>query len=200
MKLNLACGKHKIPGWMNVDVSEQVGPDVVADLLKFPWRFGPCGLHDSDMGMAYMKSDEIEEIFCSHFVEHIGDELIAFMDEAHRVLKPGGLFRIRCPYYTSIRAVQDPTHKRFISEAMFQYFSAEGRKRLGMDHYPIKADFDVQEMRFHFPEEMQHIPEDERKYLLQHCWNTAADIEVLLRKHDPNEQSVDRQENKMVPN
>lgn len=191
MKLNLACGKHKIPGWFNVDISPEVQPDYQVNLLKFPWDW---------LNVSYNHIGEIEEISCSHFVEHIGDELIAFMDEAHRVLKPGGLFRIRCPYYTSIRAVQDPTHKRFISEAMFQYFSAEGRKRLGMDHYPIKADFDVQEMRFHFPEEMQHIPEDERKYLLQHCWNTAADIEVLLRKHDPNEQSVDRQENKVVPN
>lgn len=196
MKLNLACGKHKIPGWLNIDISEQVQPDMVMDLLATPWVISPRDNGDDPQ----FDDCEVEEIFCSHFVEHIGDELIAFMDEAHRVLKPGRLFRIRCPYYTSIRAVQDPTHKRFISEAMFQYFSAEGRKRLGMDHYPIKADFDVQEMRFHFPEEMQHIPEDERKYLLQHCWNTAADIEVLLRKHDPNQQSVDRQENKVVPN
>jgi hypothetical protein len=104
------------------------------------------------------------------------------MDEAYRVLKPGGTFRIRCPYYTSIRAVQDPTHKRFISEALFQYFNAEARKNMGVEHYPIKADFDVQEMRFHFPEEMAKLSDAERKYLLQHTWNTAADIEVLLMK------------------
>lgn len=186
MRLNLACGKHKIPGWLNIDISPEVNPDWLGNLLQFPWIFA--------------EENCVEEIFCSHFVEHIGDELIAFMDEAHRVLKPGGLFRIRCPYYTSIRAVQDPTHKRFISEAMFQYFSAKGRKALGVDHYPIKADFDVEEMRFHFPMEMQQIPEDERKYLLQHCWNTAADIEVILKKHDPDEQGVDRQENAVVPN
>src|SRR5437899_9598237 len=116
MKLNLACGRHKIPGWVNIDISPQVEPDVVGDLLKFPWEFG---VND----MFYVLNSSIEEIFCSHFVEHIGDELIPFMDEAWRVLKVGGLFRIRCPYYTSIRAVQHPTHKRFISEAMFKYFS-----------------------------------------------------------------------------
>jgi len=183
MRLNLACGKHKIPGWYNVDIAESVDPDLVIDLLKFPWPF-----------------PEVEEIFCSHFVEHIGDELIPFMDEAYRVLKPGGLFRIRCPYYTSIRAVQDPTHKRFISEAMFQYFSLEGRKALGVDHYPIKANFDIEEMRFHFPEGMAVLPEEDRKYLLQHAWNTAADIEVLLRKHDASKQGVDRQTDPVVPN
>lgn len=196
MKLNLACGRNKIPGWYNVDISEQVHPDSVMDLLKFPWRRE--GAID-DFGFAFMDAS-VEEIFCSHFLEHIGDELIPFMDEAWRVLKPGGLFRIRCPYYTSIRAVQDPTHKRFISEAMFQYFSAKGREALGVSHYPIKADFDIEEMRFHFPEAMQFIPEEERKYLLTHAWNTAADIEVLLRKHDPDKQSLDRQADKMVPN
>lgn len=190
MKLNLACGKHKIPGWLNVDISPQVEPDVVVDLLKFPWA----------IPLKVWEGQYADEIFCSHFVEHIGDELIAFMDEAHRVLKPGGMFRIRCPYYTSIRAVQDPTHKRFISEALFQYFNLEARKKMGVDHYPIKSDFDIEEMRFHFPEAMQHLPEEDRKYLLQHAWNTAADIEVLLRKHDPDKQSVDRQADKMVPN
>lgn len=187
---------------MNIDISHWVAPDAWCDLTKTPWRFDDKSTQEIfGMKLYDILADcSIEEIFCSHFVEHIGDELIAFMDEAYRVLKPGGLFRIRCPYYTSIRAVQDPTHKRFISEALFQYFSLAGRKALGVDHYPIKADFDIQEMRFHFPEQMQHIPEDERKYLLQHCWNTAADIEVLLRKHDANEQSMDRQENKVVPN
>ena len=178
MKLNLGCGKTKLDGWVNIDISKDVQPDVVWDLLLFPWGFADC---------------EVEEIYCSHFVEHIGDELIDFMDEAYRVLKPGGIFKIRCPYYTSIRAVQDPTHKRFISEAMWQYFSAEGRKRMNLEHYPIKSDFDIEEIRFHFPEEMKDLADDERQYLLQHAWNTAADIEVLLRKHDPNKQEVDRQ-------
>ncbi len=197
MKLNLACGRHKIPGWINIDICPEVQPDVVQNLLKFPWYLE---IWEGTNIPRPIVSGTIEEIFCSHFVEHIGDELIPFMDEAWRVLKPGGLFRIRCPYYTSIRAVQDPTHKRFISEAMFQYFSLDGRKALGVDHYPIKADFDIEEMRFHFPEGMAVLPEEDRKYLLQHAWNTAADIEVLLRKHDASKQSVDRQANPVVPN
>lgn len=167
-KINIACGKTKLSGYWNIDIAESVNPDGVLDMLQFPWLWD---------------DNSVDEIFCSHFIEHIGDEFIAFMDEAHRVLKPGGLFRIRCPYYTSIRAVQDPTHKRFISEAMWQYFSAEGRKKLGVEHYPIKCDFDIEEMRFHFPEEMKDLENEERKYLLQHAWNTAADIEVVLKKH-----------------
>lgn len=187
MKLNLACGKNKIPGWVNVDISPDVDPDEVIDLLKFPWG-----------GVLTWNDNSVEEIFCSHFVEHIGDEIIPFFDEAYRVLQPGGLFQIRCPYYTSIRAVQDPTHKRFISEAFFQYFSLQGRRNMAVDHYPIKSDFDVKEMRFHFPVGMEKLSEEDRKYLLEHAWNTAADIEVILQKHDPNEQGVDRQTHPVV--
>ena len=185
LRLNLGCGNHKIPGWVNVDISESVSPDEIQNLLTFPWKW---------------EDNSVEEIYCSHLVEHLspGTEVISFMDEACRVLKVGGKFRIRAPYYTSIRAVMDPTHKLFISEGMFQYFSAEGRKRLGVEHYPIKSDFDVEEMRFHFPPAMSEISEEERKYLLQHAWNTAADIEVVLKKHDPNQQEVDRQENSVL--
>ena len=184
MKLNLACGKNKIPGWHNVDISEQVKPDEVMDLLKFPWQFPDCS---------------VEEMFCSHFVEHIGEELIAFMDEAHRVLQPGGQFVIRCPYYTSIRAWQDPTHKRPISEFLFYYFNLEQRRKMGVDHYPIKSDFEIGEFRYHYPEEMKDLPEEQRGWLRVHAWNTVADIDVLLlKKNDPNQQSVDRQANALV--
>jgi SAM-dependent methyltransferase len=183
MKLNLACGKNKLPGWFNVDISRVVEPDACFDLLKFPWDFA---------------DESIEEIFCSHFVEHIGDELIDFMDEAYRVLRPGGSFLIRCPYYTSIRAWQDPTHKRPISEFLFYYFNLEQRRKLGVDHYPIKSDFEIGELRYHYPEELKDCPEEERSWLRVHAWNTVADIEVLLRKNDPNQQGVDRQTNSLV--
>jgi len=183
MKLNLACGKNKTPGWFNVDISPVVKPDEVLDLLKFPWPFADCS---------------VEEIFCSHFVEHIGDELIPFMDEAFRILQPGGSFTIRCPYYTSIRAWQDPTHKRPISEFLFYYFNQEQRQKLGVDHYPIKSDFDIGEIRYHYPEEMKELPEQERSWLRVHAWNTVADIEVLLKKRDADKQSVDRQAHALV--
>ena len=193
MKLHLACGNTKLSGWVNVDISPQVNPDVVADLTKIPWSW----ISDADR---YIIDGSVDEIYSSHFIEHLGDEFIPFMDECHRVLKPGGLFRIRCPYYSSIRAWQDPTHKRAISEATFHYFNAKERNAMGVSHYGIKSDFDVQELRLHFPENMQQMPEDERTFMLTHALNTAADIEVLLKKHDPNEQGVDRQKNKMVSN
>lgn len=183
MKLNLGSGKTPLDGFVNVDISLKGKADFILDLLQFPWPW---------------EDGTVEEINCTHFLEHIGDEFFPFVDECYRVLKPGALFRIRSPYYTSMRAVQDPTHKRFICEATFEYLNAERRKILAVDHYPVVCDFDIKEMRFHFPTGMAELSEEERKYLLTHAWNTAADIEVLLVKNDPINQSLDRQTNKSI--
>lgn len=166
MKLNLACGEQHIEGWQNWDISPEVLPDKVVNLLKFPWE---C------------EKDSVSEIFCSHFVEHIGDEFIPFMEECHRVLEPGGTVHIVAPYYTSIRAWQDPTHKRPISEFTFQYFSDKWRKSQGVGHYPIKCDFGIHEIRYHYPNEMKEMDQKEVQWLRQHAWNTVADIEIILR-------------------
>jgi len=48
---------------------------------------------------------------------------IEFMDEVHRVLKPGALFFARTPAILSKEAFQDPTHVNFITEDTFpSYF------------------------------------------------------------------------------
>ena len=56
MKLNLGCGDKKIDGYTNVDVCGE--PDVLCDLSQFPWPF---------------ESNSVEEVFSSHFLEHVID-------------------------------------------------------------------------------------------------------------------------------
>lgn len=186
MKLNLASGKAPREGWFNVDLSADCNPDQVVNLLKFPWQFKP--MRNGLLG------NSVEEIYCSHFLEHIGEELIPFMEECWRVLKPGGTAHFVCPYYTSIRAWQDPTHKRPISEFTFHYFSQKWLKTNGIDHYNIKADFDIEEIRYHYPNEMKNMDENEVQWLRQHAWNIVTDFEVILKavKSDGNNEKVDR--------
>jgi 2-polyprenyl-3-methyl-5-hydroxy-6-metoxy-1,4-benzoquinol methylase len=54
-------------------------------------------------------------------VEHL-NSLTAMMSEVHRVLKPGGLVRIRTPHYSCFYAHSDPTHIRCYSSLVFQWF------------------------------------------------------------------------------
>lgn len=48
---------------------------------------------------------------------------VRFMDEAWRVLKPGGEFAIAAPHGNSQGFLQDPTHINGLNEATWSYFT-----------------------------------------------------------------------------
>lgn len=64
----------------------------------------------------------IESIITHHCLEHIDAGFIRLMDECYRVLKPGGFMRIIVPCFPSYAAVQDPDHKRYFMEGVWETF------------------------------------------------------------------------------
>ena len=91
VKLDLACGQRKQEGFIGVDISPQEGVDVVIDLEKYPWPF---------------EDNSVDEVHCAHFIEHLND-FSGFFNELYRIMKVGAEANISCPYFTSIRNVQD---------------------------------------------------------------------------------------------
>lgn len=166
VKVDLACGDQRHPGFIGVDISPKVKPDVVHDLSLRPWPF---------------EDDSVDEVYCSHFIEHV-DDLCEFMNELWRIMKPGGIAKFVAPYYTSVRAWQDPTHKRAISEPMFFYFDREWRKQNKLLHYPIDTNFKVEGFSHVTTDEFAGKSQDAVQYAVAHYWNVVADIHVLLRK------------------
>lgn len=175
LKINLACGQNKREGFYGIDLVKTDVADIAMDLEKYPWD---------------IESESVEEIFCSHYIEHTND-LIKFMDECYRILKSeitdndgvvhGGRITIIAPYYTSVRCWQDPTHKHAISEVSFYYYNKIWRKQNGLDHYGIIADFDFQYgYSFHPDWETKH--EEARNYAVLHYWNVVNDIQVVCTK------------------
>jgi SAM-dependent methyltransferase len=67
-------------------------------------------------GFLPFPDNSIESVISHHALEHIGPGFMRVMDEVHRILKPGGLFRIIVPAYPSHAAVADPTHVRYFCE------------------------------------------------------------------------------------
>ena len=175
-KLDLASGNNKQKGYIGVDI---VGPpetdaDIVHDLLTFPWPF---------------EDTSVDEVFASHWLEHIphgngyNDPMFQVMDEIYRILKPGGLARFVCPYYTSVRAFQDPTHQRFISEPMFNYFNKKWREELNqLKHYPVKCDFEIVKLDHAVSEEYTGRAQDAVASAAMHFWNVVMDLQIILRK------------------
>ena len=163
---NLKVTPTKVIG---VDIVKCDGVDIVHDLTKFPYPF---------------KDESVDAIFASHFVEHLdGFERMKFFDECHRILKPAGKMRLVHPYYKSVRAVQDPTHKwPPISENSYFYWDKNWREQNKLDHYPIKCDF---EFNIYYSWQDPTVPnknEETRFFMIDKYWNVVADMVVDLVK------------------
>lgn len=174
-KLDLACGMNKQQGFTGVDRVKKDGVDVIYDLEKYPWPW---------------QDESVDEIYCAHFVEHITD-LVSFVNEIWRVLKVGSKAVIIAPYYNSMRAWQDPTHKRAISEATFLYFNKGWRdlQNVPFDEYRIKADFDFSYGYFCTPD-WAGRNEEARNFAIRHYTNVVNDIQVILVKRAKEEKAV----------
>jgi len=111
-RLNLGCGFNKKVGYINVDKSPEVKPDVVWDLRKFPY---PKELHGATL------------IEARHLFEHFTpDEVIAVIRECYKILKKGGVIKITVPLAspeTFDAAFADPTHKSYFTPHTFDYFN-----------------------------------------------------------------------------
>lgn len=165
IKINIACGQIKIDGFIGIDKIKTDATDVIHDLETYPWPFG---------------DNSVEEIMCSHFIEHVKD-LIPFIDEIYRIMKQGAKATIIAPYYASMRAIQDPTHVRSICEATFLYFNKGWRDTNKLDHYNIKSDFDFS-YGYQVSPEWANRSEEARVFAMKHYWNVINDIHVVLVK------------------
>lgn len=165
VKLDFACGSRVQEGFEGVDVAPIEGVKHVVDLFKYPLPWG---------------DNSVDEIYCSHFVEHVPD-LIGFMNECYRILKPKGTMQIIAPYYSSMRAWQDPTHVRAISEASFLYYNKAWRQQNLLEHYPITADFDFS-YGYNVNNPWGQKNEETRAFAIAYYINAVSDIIVTLTK------------------
>ena len=85
MKVHLACGKHILDGWVNVDAVKHPkaprDPDIFADVSDLP----------IDDGVA-------DEVLSVHILEHFYEwEVTGVLAEWRRILKPGGRLVLEMP-------------------------------------------------------------------------------------------------------
>ena len=169
IKLDLGCGDRKEPGFLGVDHSPLPGVDIVCDLENYPWDIG---------------SDSVFEIRASHYIEHTKD-LKAFMEECYRILVHGGLMTLIAPYYTSIRAFQDYTHIRPISENTFIYFNQPWMKSQKLGHYGGACDYDIEAVKYIYGPNWEARSNDAREWARIHYNNVVMDIITVLRVVKP---------------
>ncbi len=60
-----------------------------------------------------------------HVIEHVASVVHA-IEEAHRVLAPGGVLCIVTPHYSDASSFADPTHRWHLSSFSMRYFTRAG--------------------------------------------------------------------------
>lgn len=171
MKLDLGCGQHVRPGYQGVDIAAL--PDVVQTDLMKPWPW---------------EDSSIDGFSSNHFIEHIPLNLISdripkdpfffFFDEAYRVAKPDAIFEVIWPALQSVRAFQDPTHRRFIPVETMHYLNFESRINMGVDHYNVNCNWEVMLTEYSCNQKVVELMgKDQALY----AWNVMIDGKCKLR-------------------
>lgn len=182
IRLDLACGRNKRPGFIGVDISQESDADLFHDLEGSDWI-----TKDEDYKWGYKfwwEESSINEINCEHFVEHVRN-LKRFMENVWKILVPGGTMKIVAPYWSHIGADQDFTHVRRINEMTFKYFNKPTLNAMNIGHYSVECDFDIVLTRFIFEPEWTDRSEEAREWARIHYLNVVREIEVYLKAVKP---------------
>jgi hypothetical protein len=157
LRLDLACGVAKKPGFFGVDISADSHADLVCDLRTGPWPWADAS---------------VAEIYCAHFFEHLDPaRRTMFMRECWRILAPGGQLVVTVPHARSDGAVQDPTHEwpPLVEQSFLQYGAEVGfQVQIGIAWQP----------------EWAQRPQQERLFALRHFHNVANEITAFLTKRE----------------
>ena len=158
--IDLGCGTRKRQDTLGLDKYRANGVDLVCDIEN--------GIPIED--------NSVDKIYATYFLEHV-DNLIFIFQEMYRILVNGGTLELLVPYYNSINAFKDPTHKHFFTEESFRYFS--GERWYGSD-YNINTDFRVIDIKYHYS---KLVPPwmPFKRYLRRHFMNLVGAIEVTLK-------------------
>jgi hypothetical protein len=116
-KLNIGCGLDKRAGYVNIDYSDKLNPDLVWDLEQTPWPF---------------EDNSVDEIVAFHVLEHVGQStksFFAIIKDLYRICQDGAVIHIRVPHPRHDDFISDPTHVRPITEQMLLLFDRELNKK-----------------------------------------------------------------------
>jgi len=107
--LDIGCGRNKFPGSTGIDFAANAHADIRHDLGVFPYP---------------VADDQFEVVLMRNVIEHLQD-VVALMEEVHRVGKEGCEVVITTPHFSSLYSYQDPTHVRHLAYDSMDYFTED---------------------------------------------------------------------------
>lgn len=106
--IDIGCGNHKKnPNWIGIDFLDYDCVDIVGDIFEV---------------LKAMSDNSVDEVYASHFFEHIGD-IKRLLGEIERVLKKNGKINIIVPHFSNPYFYSDYTHTLFFGLYSFCYLT-----------------------------------------------------------------------------
>lgn len=174
LKLDLCCGQTVQPGFEGVDLHAPNAKHRIHLWNGQPWPWA---------------DSSVSELYCSHGIEHIDaaylpngkDAWLWFFGEAWRVTKPGGTFKVIWPALQSVRAFQDPSHRRFIPLQSMMYLDKNWLEMNKLSHYVDGCDWVMEGGTPTCSVENSKKPDAVQQRLYVEAWNFSDDFHVNLR-------------------
>lgn len=109
MKLNIGCGFDIKEGFINMDISKEVNPNIVHDLNNIPYPF---------------KDNTFDYILAKDVLEHVPKiNLIFIIEELYRISKDKCLWNITVPFYNNRLANANIIHYTGFDFGSFDMFT-----------------------------------------------------------------------------
>jgi predicted SAM-dependent methyltransferase len=87
IRLHLCCGDKKLPGYLGVDIRQEVAPDILASVDN----------------LSLIEKESVEEIYFCHGLEHIpSNGAASCLLGLKRILKVGGILRLALPDFEAL--------------------------------------------------------------------------------------------------
>ena len=97
-KLELGCGRNPTPGYFHHDRRLHAPHvDFAHDLDQVPWPWSDA---------------TFDEVLALDVFEHLHIDVVQWIGECYRILKPGGFLDLRVPVFGTPDHLIDPTHVR----------------------------------------------------------------------------------------
>ena len=117
IRINIGCGEKPLPDYINIDMREVEGCEVVAESTNLPWASGT-----------------LAEIASFHLVEHFNEYEFKtkVLPYWHDILKEGGVLRIVCPNW---EAILRKLNEGAMDLSRFKELTFGGQAYEGDDHF-----------------------------------------------------------------
>ncbi|OQB10447.1 MAG: hypothetical protein BWY21_00368 [Parcubacteria group bacterium ADurb.Bin216] len=132
--------------------------------------------------LSFYENESIEEIQGQDVLEKVPD-LIYFIDECYRILKPGSKCVFSSQHFANSGAWRSPLTKRGISEQSLNFASKEWREQFKFTEAEVSADFEVLGS-FAIEQDVLQRNEETRAFWMRRYLNIANCVFFTLNKKE----------------